>query len=523
VTAPAGGPASPLPVVIVGAGPTGATTAALLARYGVRSVVLERRHAVHAGPRAVHVDDEVCRILHRVGVAAAFATVSRPARGLRLVDQDLRLLAEFRRDARAGRHGYPQANMFDQPDLERLLRGALAGRTEVELRSGADVTGVCQHPDHVLVTYVDAHTGEVRHLRAAFVLGCDGAGSLVRRQIGARMRDLRFEQRWLVVDVETAQELGHWDGVHQVCDPGRPATFMRVGAHRYRWEFRLLDGENAADFTDLIGLMPLLRPWLKGVDPAALTLQRSAEYTFRAQVADVWRDRRIMLLGDAAHLTPPFIGQGLCAGLRDADNLAWKLAGVLSGALPVSVLDSYERERKPHATAMIRLAILVGLAMSGGGRTTDAVRRTISPYLHLVPGLRARVLDSATPRLRRSRPTGTAHRRTRLSGRLCPNVLLRDGTRLDDAGAFLLVTRVPLPPRLGDEVVRRGAAVVSAPKRSELARWLRRGGATLAVVRPDGTVLAAGRRPATICAALPAVPIAVDSSTRPGARIAPTR
>ena len=169
------------------------------------------------------------------------------------------------------------------------------------------------------------------------MLGCDGANSIVRAAIGATMRDLSFEQRWLVVDVATDADLDQWDGVHQVCDPVRAGTYMRIGPTRYRWEFRLLPGETADDFRNLAGTEAADRPVdLAACDHDELELIRVTEYTFRAQIADRWRRGNIFLLGDAAHLTPPFIGQGLGAGLRDAMNLAWKLAGVIAGDLPRS-------------------------------------------------------------------------------------------------------------------------------------------------------------------------------------------
>ncbi len=159
------------------------------------------------------------------------------------------------------------------------------------------------------------------------------------------MQDLHLEQRWLVVDVDTDADLAQWEGVHQLCDPPRAGTYMRVGATRYRWEFRLRPGESENDFRGVGRLHPLISPWTGNVPVDRLRLVRLAEYTFRARLADRWRDRRVFLLGDAAHLTPPFIGQGMGAGVRDAANLAWKLAGVLDGTLPERVLDTYQAER----------------------------------------------------------------------------------------------------------------------------------------------------------------------------------
>ena len=221
-----------VPVVIVGAGPTGLTAATLLAQYGVECLVLERWDGVYPQPRAVHLDDEIYRILARLGIADEFAAISRPCRGLRLVDRDMRVLAEFRRDTGPGRHGYPQANMFDQP------------------RAG----GRCCAPTWP-GTPTAHHPGQRRGHRAGRRHGTGGAGRVHRpghRQAGVvarrlrpglrrrqqphpqprsahTMEDLDFEQRWLVVDVATAADLGQWEGVHQVCDPHRAATYMRVG------------------------------------------------------------------------------------------------------------------------------------------------------------------------------------------------------------------------------------------------------------------------------------------------------
>ena len=277
------------------------------------------------------------------------------------------------------------------------------------------------------------------------------------------MRDLKFEQRWLVVDVATDADLGQWDGVHQVCDPVRAATYMRVGPTRYRWEFRLAAGETAEDYRDIARLHPLLAPWTGNIPVEQLEIVRVAEYTFRAQVADRWRDRRVFLLGDAAHLTPPFIGQGLCAGMRDAANLSWKLAGVLAGELPASVLDTYEAERKPHATALIRLAKLVGTAMTEGGELGNLLRRVLAPRLHLVPGVRDHILNSETPALHRSGLVQRPPRRRSLAGRLCPNAPLGDGRRFDDAaaGRFALVTTDEPDTTQRAEVERRGGVVVT--------------------------------------------------------------
>ena len=203
------------PVVVIGAGPVGVTVATLLARYGVESLILDRWPDRYPQPRAVHLDHEVYRILDRLGIGSEFAAISRPGRGLRLLDPDLNVLAEFQRDPEQSRDGHPEANMFDQPELEALLRTNLKRHPEATLRGDAEVTQVTDLPaGRSRITFTDRGNGDVHVVDCDYLLGCDGANSLVRRHIGSSMRNLRFEQRWLVIDIDSEADLKQLSLIH---------------------------------------------------------------------------------------------------------------------------------------------------------------------------------------------------------------------------------------------------------------------------------------------------------------------
>jgi 2-polyprenyl-6-methoxyphenol hydroxylase-like FAD-dependent oxidoreductase len=487
-------------VAIVGHGPVGATLAILLAQRGWRVTVLERWAEPYPLPRAVHFDHEAGRILQSCGVGEALAKISEPADIYEFQNAERRPLVRFGRLGN-GLSGWPQSSMFYQPELEALLSARVGELSGVEVRRGVQATGV--EDDGAAVTVLGERvevepdgagglrpraTGEVARVRARYVVGCDGANSTVRNVLGIDMTDRAFFYDWLIVDVIFA-EPRTFDPLNvQICDPARPTTCVSGGPGRRRWEFMALPGESIQQLNDEATAWRLLEPW--GATPATARLERHAVYRFQARWVQEWRRGRVLLAGDAAHQTPPFAGQGLCAGLRDAANLAWKLDLVLGGNSPDGLLDSYGTERAPNMEAVIELAIEMGKMIcvcdpdAVRGRddmllgSYDGSLADIPPF----PGISEGVILPATPR----------------AGELFLQAdVERDGirSRFDDAvgAGWRLVTdgQVAVADALarwfsgiGGAVVAVGGPRLTDPDRA-YGRWFAEHGVVAALQRPD--------------------------------------
>jgi flavoprotein hydroxylase len=339
-------------VVVVGAGPVGLALAILLGQLGHSVVMLERQPVPYPLPRAVHFDHEVGRILQSCGIGPALREMIEPAEIYEWRSAAGTTLLRFGRIG-AGPSGWPQSSMFCQPDLEVLLERRARQLGSIEIRRGVQVTKLDQ--DDARVEVAD---GAGRTVRARYAVGCDGANSTVRQLIGIVAHDLGFFYDWLIVDV-VLDEPRVFDPINQqVCDPLRPTTAVSGGPGRRRWEFMRLPHESLDELNEEARAWELLAPW--DVTPGNARLERHAVYTFNARYAERWRAGRVFLAGDAAHQMPPFAGQGMCAGLRDAANLAWKLALVVDGGAHDALLDTYVQERLPSARQAIEFSVELG-------------------------------------------------------------------------------------------------------------------------------------------------------------------
>jgi 3-(3-hydroxy-phenyl)propionate hydroxylase len=436
-------------VIIVGCGPVGVVAAHLLGKEGIDTLVIERDTEPYDLPRAVHLDHEIMRVFQSVGLADDLLPQLTMPAGAMHFGADRGVIRQFQKIVTTDRLGWGSDYFFYQPDLERALLGALRNRKTVNLLTGYTVVGVEQTPDSVTV-HAEGHNGRLS-ASAHYLLACDGGRSFVRKAAGIGLEDLGFDEPWVVVDamVDAPLVMPQFTGVPVgvdlqdvmfiVGDPARPTSIIPgVGRHR-RWEFMMLRGETPEDFAKPENILSLLAPWL-GDSPYELV--RCAVYRFHALLAERWQSKRVFLVGDAAHQTPPFFGQGMCHGIRDAANLCWKLKWVLNGTANPDILDSYQIERLPQVRAVVEASMRVGRYIctldAEAAKKRDAemravAMRTAPGYVDIIPSLQRGIL---LPLREEVSPIGSRF--------IQPRVVNASGRRLllDDAtgGGFVVLS-----------------------------------------------------------------------------------
>jgi 3-(3-hydroxy-phenyl)propionate hydroxylase len=470
-------------VAIIGCGPVGALAANLLGKTGRSVVVIEREAQPYPLPRAVHLDHEMMRLFQSAGVIDRLAGDMRDTEGHLHVGADHGVIRYMGTVGRPRPFSWSNDYFFYQPELEDHLRQALAEYPNVELRFGAGFEALAQ--DEAGVTL---HLSDGAAVRARYVIACDGSRSAVRKALGIRLDDLGFEEPWLVVDAEVDGPVRFPDlhGVPEaadlqklsvmMCDPKRPATVVPGRGNHRRWEFMLLPGEDDRAMMQPDAVAALVAPYLDGVPHRIV---RAATYRFHGLIAESWRDGGVFLAGDAAHQTPPFFGQGMCHGLRDVANLAWKIEAVLAGDAPDALLDSYQPERDPHVRAVISAAVNAGryicMLDPDAAADRDARMRATTQQgtaADLIAPIAAGIVAAGTE------GAGERFIQPRVGGRLLDDVT---------GGGWRLFTRAP--------IVAADVTVVMADDLDDggaVAGWLALRGAEAVLVRPDHYVFGTG-------------------------------
>jgi len=502
-------------VLVVGYGPVGAAVACLLGKLGVRTLVIDRSPDILQMPRAIALDNEALRILQMAGLREGAFQI----RAIPRVRYLSPYAGEFARINSCGSlDGHPKLVTFYQPELERVLRECVAQHATVETATGVEMLGFTDHGDGVRAELKLAD-GMTTMVEARYLVAADGAGSMVRKAIGQDFKGSTYAEEWLIVDAERPDQA--LDDIEFVCDPRRPTPHMPAPGHRERWEFMLHPGESPEHMEKEDTVRTLLAPYGNVRD---MKITRKAVYRFHARTCERFSLGRVHLAGDAAHITPPFIGQGLVAGLRDAANLSWKLAWVIRGAAGEGVLASYDTERRPHAKAMIDLARFMGHLIMPRSRTKACLVHGTVRALRVIPFFRGYFDDLRIKPKNRFRDGLFAPGRGRSGpppGSWLPQGLLRssDGTITlsdDVLGDRLVLLGCAVDPaaHLGESTLRTwqaaGGAVVRIEPRGSEARgtsaWedlsdaLLPGAALVGrvlVVRPDKTVMHEG--PADDC------------------------
>jgi 3-(3-hydroxy-phenyl)propionate hydroxylase len=462
-------------VAIVGLGPVGATLGNLLAMRGLSVLILDREPNLYALPRAVQFDGECMRLFQTIGIAEPMRPNLLAVPGMLFLDAQGKLLIDWSRPMHTGPQGWFASYRFHQPDLEETLRRQLTRHDNVDIRLRHEVFALEQTANHVALRFEDKNAGQLLSTRAQYVVGCDGARSTVRRCMGTSLEDLKSHDRWLVLDVLLNRErpdLG--DYAIQYCGSERPATYIRGIGMRRRWEFMLPADVDLATIDQPETVWPMLSRW---VTPEEASIERSAVYTFHSVIATGWRQGRLLIAGDAAHQTPPFMGQGMCAGVRDAANLAWKLADVMKGVAHESLLDSYESERAPHARVFIEAAVRLGKVISDTGRASaagdEASPRELEKFTTPEPRLGA-----------------GAHEGTGYAGRVSEQPVMAGGGRLDDGVGYESVLLVS--PALAEAATLFGRVVVAdSPNALD---YLARLDCEAVLIRPDRYIFGTASR-----------------------------
>ena len=480
-------------VAVIGFGPTGATAANLLGQLGLKVLVIERDSDVYSRARAISTDEEVMRIWQSVGLDERLQRDMLPDRPLTFVDADNVPFIDLKVHPRGA--GHPPQQFLYQPAVDHVLREGVERFANVDVLLEHECLRIHPRDDRVELMLGDLRTDTLKRLHAGYVIAADGGSSPTRGQLGIGYTGRTYSERWVVIDTKVLREWEGHDRLRFHCNPVRPTVDCPTPLDHHRWEYPARAGELEQELLHHDAIWKVLND--QGVTDENVEILRAVIYSHHVRVADRWRVGRVFLAGDAAHAMPPWIGQGMSAGVRDAANLCWKLAAVLKGQAPESLLDTYQAERKPHVTEVTRRACRTGRIITERNRAIAVVRNHMLRTILRVPAVSAR-LDKFTwipdARYRRGFLSCVGHRAV---GWQVPQPWVTDSdgarVRFDELlGGQWAIVHVGPAPRGSQAWADLGVPTIPIVE-STLIRWLLRRRAAAAVLRPDGFIYAAAK------------------------------
>ena len=464
-------------VTIVGLGPAGGTLANLLAMHGFSILILDREKSFYPLPRAVHFDDEIMRVFQTIGITKDFLKHTIINKGTKFVNSKDKVILDWPRPKKITDNGWYPSYRFHQPDLEKKLRKKLKNYKKVSIEQNSEVKKIINSKNQVDIIYANISSHKEYIVRSKYLVGCDGANSITRKQIKTTMDNLGFTQKWAVVDLILKKKKNNLpDRTIQYSNPKQPATYCRNVGKRRRWEFAIKKNHSDKKVLSERYIWNFLKPWLK---KSEAIIERKTIYTFESAIARKWRKGRVFIAGDAAHLMPPFMGQGMCAGIRDASNLAWKIANCLRNKFNETLLNTYQSERSLNVKEYIETTMRMGEFVNAveSIQITDNIRSDNK-------GIKS--MQSIKPKLGK----GLGNLKDKNRGKTFPQFKLKNNKTLDNnfSKKGMIVLSSDANPKTSKDY-----SILKAKNFSNVSRYLKNIKSKAILVRPDRFILASAR------------------------------
>ena len=460
-------------ITIVGLGPTGGTLSNLLAMHGFSILILDREKSFYPLPRAVHFDDEIMRVFQTIGITKEFLKHTIINKGTKFVNSREKVILDWPRPKKITDNGWYPSYRFHQPDLEKQLRKKLKNYKRVFIEQNSEVKKIINTKNYVDISYLNTINHKKYNVRSKYLVGCDGANSITRKQMKTKMDNLGFTQKWAVIDLILKKKKNNLpDRTIQYSNPKQPATYCRNVGRRRRWEFAIKKNQSDKEVLSENYIWNFLKPWL---NKSEAIIERKTIYQFESAIARKWRKGRVFIAGDAAHLMPPFMGQGMCAGIRDVSNLAWKIATCVRSKHNNTFLNTYQTERSLNVKEYIETTMRMGEFVNAveSIQITDNIKSDNK-------GIKS--MQSIKPKMGK----GLGYLKDKNRGKIFPQFKLNKNKSLDEnfskKGILILSSDIR-------NKISKNYSIVNTKKFKKLSVYLKNINSKAILVRPDRFIL----------------------------------